>query len=419
MEIYTWVDQVITRFISASDPNTLLSLLSLTSGKSIADMDSLPHTSKDFSNLKFAISTTLQLPQNHAETNMWHDFLSNHLLFLLNKFHGANAKTIFESFNQSFVFFTKIFKNMPEGKWSAGLVKWFCSELYGFAKASDKDFEQNGKKPVHYNEAVRAIQQLFSVCQISSQVFPDSKVYSVLYCINTLFKIFFKLDMIQSCQTPLRWYEQNKSNIRLEEYPMSVQVTFKYFAGRMALYEMDILGAEEALDFVLTHCHKKAIKNRTLAVRYLVPAKLMLGTYPSEDLLKKYKLKEYINISKAIRDGNVKRFSEELERYEEVYIANGVYLIMDKLRSITYRNLFKKTEKILNSPEKRLKVEDFNKALKWMLPEPVDPMETECLLANLIGQRLMKAYILHEKQLVVMSKKDEVFPPIRSAYTGH
>ena len=416
MELYSWVDEVINLSQAATDPNTLLNLLTLSSGRSIFDLASFTRQSKHLPNLRFSISSTLGMAQEHTATNMWYDFLSNHLLYLANRLRGSDPRSTFDTFNQGFAYFTKVYKLLPEGRWSAPLIKWFCCELYTLAKAADRESESSGKKTVCFNEAVRSIQQLFAICQSSSQDFPDSKLYCVMYCINMLFKIFFNLDMIQSCQTLVKWYEQNQSKIVFEEYPMSVQATFKYFAGRMALYQMEIVKAEENLQFVFMHCHKKSFKNRRLAIRYLTPAKMLLGTYPSEELLKKYQLKEYIEISRAVRTGNLKKFNEELAKYEELYISKGVYLVMDKLRAVTYRNLFKKVVKILLPTGGPLKLEEFNKSVQWMLSDPMDPLETECILANMIHQGFLRAYISHEKQMVVMSKKNDIFPAVRSIY---
>eukprot|EP00826_Nyctotherus_ovalis_P053254 TRINITY_DN6893_c0_g1_i12.p1 TRINITY_DN6893_c0_g1~~TRINITY_DN6893_c0_g1_i12.p1 ORF type:complete len:441 (+),score=110.30 TRINITY_DN6893_c0_g1_i12:80-1402(+) len=417
MKLYTWVDQVISLFTYANDVNNLYSLLSLTSGKTIAELSSLSRSSKHLSNLRFSIATTLGLPQEHSITNTWNDFLSSHLVFLGSRARGESAKVLFESYNESFGFFVKVFKIIQEGDWSAPLVKWFCNELYELAEQADEDPGTGNKRSVQYDEAVRSIQQLFAACQLSNFKFPQCKLYSVLFCINTLFKIFFKLEKIQSCQTLLKWYAQNKTTVILAAYPKSAQVTFHYFRGRMALYQMDFVEAEEALDFALAHCPKNAFNNRLLIVRYLTPAKLVLGTYPEEELLKRYRLKEYISISRAIRSGDIGKFNEELEKYEELYVSKGVYLIMERLRYVTYRNLFKKIQRIVNPADKIMKLDKFNQVLAIGSSEKVDPLETECILANMIDRKLLLGYLIHEKQLIVMSKKKEIFPPIRAAYT--
>eukprot|EP00826_Nyctotherus_ovalis_P061716 TRINITY_DN8808_c0_g1_i1.p1 TRINITY_DN8808_c0_g1~~TRINITY_DN8808_c0_g1_i1.p1 ORF type:complete len:208 (-),score=47.67 TRINITY_DN8808_c0_g1_i1:91-714(-) len=198
--------------------------------------------------------------------------------------------------------------------------------------------------------------------------------------------------------------------IRDRAYSMAVQVMFRYFMGRMALYYMDEEQASDALEFAAKHCNKKAIGNKMLIMRYLIPLKLRKGIYPLEELLEKYKLIEYIEISKAIRTGNVLKFNQELEYYEQQYVARGLYLVIDKLRYMTYRNLFKKALMMVNPPNKQMLIESFRRALELSCGEEVDALETESLLAHMIDNKHLLGYIIHEKGLVVMTKSKEIFP---------
>ena len=43
-----------------------------------------------------------------------------------------------------------------------------------------------------------------------------------------------------------------------------------------------------------------------------------------------------------IRHGNLLKLTEALQANEQFFIKSGVYLILEKLKIITYRNLFKK-----------------------------------------------------------------------------
>lgn len=44
--------------------------------------------------------------------------------------------------------------------------------------------------------------------------------------------------------------------------------------------------------------------------------------------------------------------------------------------------------------------------------EEFQPLDTECVLANLIDRGLIKGYLSHEKQMVVLSAKDP-FPAVK------
>jgi len=47
-----------------------------------------------------------------------------------------------------------------------------------------------------------------------------------------------------------------------------------------------------------------------------------------------------MGLSEAVKCGNLTKFNEEMKRYQEYFIAKGVYLILEKLEMITHRNLF-------------------------------------------------------------------------------
>jgi len=51
---------------------------------------------------------------------------------------------------------------------------------------------------------------------------------------------------------------------------------------------------------------------------------------------------EFEEVSEALKDGNVYRFKQALQKSEKKFIKYGVYLILEKLHMLLYRNLFKK-----------------------------------------------------------------------------
>jgi len=44
----------------------------------------------------------------------------------------------------------------------------------------------------------------------------------------------------------------------------------------------------------------------------------------------------------ALRDGDFRLYQEQLDRYQDEFIARGVYIILEKLKLFVYRNFFKK-----------------------------------------------------------------------------
>lgn len=66
------------------------------------------------------------------------------------------------------------------------------------------------------------------------------------------------------------------------------------------------------------------------------------GQMPKISLLKKYDLMQFADVSQAVIEGNLKLLNSAIEAHEIFFAKCGVYLIVDKLKIITYRNLFKR-----------------------------------------------------------------------------
>ena len=107
--------------------------------------------------------------------------------------------------------------------------------------------------------------------------------------------------------------------------------------------------------------------------------------------------------------GNLLRLNEALESNEKFFIKCGIYLILEKLKVITYRNLFKKVTILMKTHQ--IPIEAFLVALKMMKVEDIDADETQCIIANLIYEGKIKGYISHQHQKLVVSKQN-AFPAL-------
>lgn len=177
------------------------------------------------------------------------------------------------------------------------------------------------------------------------------------------------------------------------------------------MYDSNYKAADEYLTYAFENCHKTSRKNKKLILTYLVPVKMLLGYIPSRQVLEKYGIvDEFWDLVKAVCQGNLKLFDELMDKHESFFITSGIYLIIDKLKIIAYRNLFRKVYLILNTHQ--IPVESLQRALE-SLGQDADLDETECLVANLIYQGKIKGYISHQHRKVVVSKQNP-FPPLTS-----
>mmetsp|Transcript_14786 Transcript_14786/g.27701 ORF Transcript_14786/g.27701 Transcript_14786/m.27701 type:complete len:180 (+) Transcript_14786:3-542(+) len=169
------------------------------------------------------------------------------------------------------------------------------------------------------------------------------------------------------------------------------------------MFEDQHQNAEASLDYALKHCHKDAIHNKKCILKYLVPVKLYRGRLPSMYLLDKYGLDEFKPLVEGIRKGDLRTFQDGLIQYQDRFIRQGTYLLLEKCKTVCYRNLFKRVHKIVDKHQ--ISLNHVAKAFKW-LGMAIDLDEIECILANLIFRGYVRGYLSHAKRVLVLSKRD-------------
>lgn len=161
----------------------------------------------------------------------------------------------------------------------------------------------------------------------------------MLNLVNQLFKVYFRINKLHLCKPLIRAIE---SSAYKDSFPLAQQITYKYFVGRKAMFDSDYKSADEYLSFAFKNCHKRFPKNKRLILIYLVPVKMLLGYMPKKEVLEKYDVLQFHELACALKEGNVQKFDEVIQRHETFFIECGIYLIVEKLKTFVYRNLFKK-----------------------------------------------------------------------------
>ena len=67
-----------------------------------------------------------------------------------------------------------------------------------------------------------------------------------------------------------------------EQGSMGEMVTYRYYVGRLNMFEDQYQSAEANLEYALLHCHKSAIQNKRKILNYLLPVKLLRGRLPTK-----------------------------------------------------------------------------------------------------------------------------------------
>ncbi|KAK6196245.1 hypothetical protein SNE40_001506 [Patella caerulea] len=306
--------------------------------------------------------------------------------------------------------FTKVFQSQKEENWSLPVMYAVCLDLRLFANSADIQAvsKRKGKPGEHLEKAAELLMGCFRVCASDNRAsLDDSKKWGMLNLVNQLFKIYFKINKLHLCKPLVRAIDSLPIK---DEFSLSQLITFRYYVGRKAMFDSDFKSAEEYLTFAFQRCHKKSKKNKRLILIYLIPVKMLLGHMPKASLLRKYDLLQFENVARAVSSGNLLQLNDALDENESFFIKCGIYLILEKLKVITYRNLFKKVYLICDKNH-LVPIETMTAVLKMMEVEDVDNDETECILANLIFENKIKGYISHQHKKLVVSKQNP-FPQL-------
>lgn len=84
------------------------------------------------------------------------------------------------------------------------------------------------------NTAARLLSRMFNTMLADRSPIDTSKRQGIFHVTNLAFKVYFKLNSMRMCQTFISNIE--KGGLELHMFPISQQVTYKYYLGRYSLY---------------------------------------------------------------------------------------------------------------------------------------------------------------------------------------
>ncbi|KAK9747013.1 PCI domain [Popillia japonica] len=305
---------------------------------------------------------------------------------------------------------TKIIQSQKEENWFLPVMYVVCLDLRTVAQKAESEKVGNTEKPGEILEkAAESLMGCFRVCAADNRSSEeDTKRIGMLNLVNQLFKVYFRINKLHLCKPLIRAIESSPFK---ESFSLSQQITYRYYVGRKAMFDSDYKAADQYLTYAFENCHKSSKRNKRLILIYLVPVKMLLGYIPKREVLEKYDVIQFWDLVEAVCQGNLKLFDELMEKHESFFIKCGIYLIIDKLKIIAYRNLFRKVYLILDKHQ--IPVEALQTALVSLGQTDVDLDETQCIVANLIYEGKIKGYISHQHRKVVVSKQNP-FPPLTS-----
>ncbi|CAI5523612.1 unnamed protein product [Closterium sp. Naga37s-1] len=235
----------------------------------------------------------------------------------------------------------------------------------GEGEQADMEQRAAGKSPDKLKAAALFLMKVFGA--IAGK---GPKKVGSLYVACQLFKIYFKLGTLNLSKSIIRVIDSSKG---FDDYPARDQVTYKYYTGRLDVFND----------------------------AFLLVLRLSLGHLPSPQLLRNHHLQEYEGIVQAMRTGDVRLLRDTLSANEDRFLRAGVYLLLEKLE--LHVHVLQRAKDPARAHQVRLEVVVRALAGRGVA---VDVDELEGLVATLIALGFVKGYLSHKSKVVVLSKQD-------------
>lgn len=120
---------------------------------------------------------------------------------------------------------------------------------------------------------------------------------------------------------------------------------------------------------------------KRLVLRYLIPCKILLGrVFAPANPAERNDYAEYLAIGEAMVKSDFRRYEELSQKYQKVWLKRGIYLLMDRIRVLLWRNLVKRLALLVGN---KVEMELIVKAVRNQGGQE-DLNECICIVGNLI-----------------------------------
>ena len=356
---------------------------------------------KEFQSLKMNNINNIQQKMGQMLNDQsWLQFCMSYLQTKYAYLTLGDYNKAFKKMAETYSLFLKLFETPEESFWLIDTIQILSVNLRVLGKECD-DHQPGEESP--YIIVERLLKKGFQATVASRSLVKKQAAIGV---VNNLLKVYFKNNAIRACGNTFKSFKKVFRSIDFDTLPLAQRVTYKFYEGRLAIFQEDYVLAEACFKFCLDECPKSEKGNRARILQYFIPVQIFFGKFPSAKLLKKYNLTQYMEIVPALMHGDIQNFEQNMKIHQSFFLKRGIFLLLEKLKTTLYRNLIFKIYNI-KYKDKTNKIN-----LKEILPTlqkigGVDDMDgLECMISNLIYSGYIKGYISHEKSYLVLSKQN-------------
>ncbi|KNC48694.1 uncharacterized protein AMSG_00471 [Thecamonas trahens ATCC 50062] len=123
-----------------------------------------------------------------------------------------------------------------EKGWIVPVVEMMCAQLRRGAMAADEAVVAGGGMEQYLGQCTEPLRKIFAALINAREAFKGSRKEGALFVVNQLFFAYFKLNLLLNCKGVIRSVETRLAKV-MTKFRISQQVTYKYFTGRLALFD--------------------------------------------------------------------------------------------------------------------------------------------------------------------------------------
>ena len=144
---------------------------------------------------------------------------------------------------------------------------------------------------------------------------PDGRRIGIYLLGNICLKLFFHCRKLRSAEFVFNSINQNSPP--LFRFAASQRVTYLYYLGRYHFANNHFFRAQSALQAAYDQCHREGVKQRRSILVYLITSNLIVGRFPSMQVLGRSEAQGlqaiFLPICQAIKEGDLATFRSLLD----------------------------------------------------------------------------------------------------------
>ena len=184
---------------------------------------------------------------------------------------------------------------------------------------------------------------------VDSRGKPEGRRVGIYITANVCLKLFFHCKKLRSAEQMFGNIYQQSPPLAL--FPAAQRVSFLYYLGRYYFANNHFFRAQLALQAAYNQCHREGLKQKRLILIYLVTSNVILGRFPSAELLGRTEaqgLKEkFLPICESIKKGDLVTFRSLLNLDNESagwFLSKRILLqLSNRCEILVWRSLARKT----------------------------------------------------------------------------